>query len=40
MGENEEDLSKAKRQLWYAIVALLFINIPGTLYEAFHKTEH
>jgi len=28
MGSNDETLSKAKRQLWYFLVALLFINIP------------
>lgn len=37
MGSNEEQLSSAKRQIWYAAVALVFINIPGTLYEAFYK---
>jgi len=28
MGSNEEQLSASKRQIWYALVALLFINIP------------
>jgi len=37
MGSNEEQLSSSKRQLWYALVALVFINIPGTLYESFYK---
>jgi NADH:ubiquinone oxidoreductase subunit 6 (subunit J) len=37
MGSDEEKLSSAKRQIWYAAVALIFINIPGTLYEAFYK---
>lgn len=37
MGSDEEKLSSAKRQLWYMLVALVFINIPGTLYEAFYK---
>jgi hypothetical protein len=37
MGSDEEQLSSAKRQIWYAAVALIFINIPGTLYEAFYK---
>lgn len=36
-GSDEEQLSSAKRQIWYALVALVFINIPGTLYEAFYK---
>ena len=37
MWSDEEQLSSAKRQIWYAAVALIFINIPGTLYEAFYK---
>ena len=37
MGSDEEQLSAAKRQIWYMLVALLFINIPGTIYEAFYK---
>ena len=37
MWSNEEQLSSSKRQLWYALVALIFINIPGTLYESFYK---
>lgn len=37
MGSDEERLSSSKRQLWYALVAIIFINIPGTLYEAFYK---
>jgi len=30
MGNNEEQLSNSKRQLWYTLIGLLFINIPGT----------
>ena len=37
MWSDEEQLSSAKRQIWYSLVALIFINIPGTLYEAFYK---
>jgi hypothetical protein len=37
MGSDEEKLSSSKRQIWYAAVALVFINIPGALYEAFYK---
>ncbi len=37
MWDNEEQLSSSKRQLWYGLVALVFINIPGTLYYAFKK---
>lgn len=40
MWDDEETLSKSKRQLWYSIVAILFINIPWSLYSAFHKTDH
>jgi len=35
MWEDEEKLSSAKRQIWYAVVALIFINIPWALYNAF-----
>jgi len=37
MGNNEEQLSNSKRQLWYTLVGLLFINIPGDIYNAFHR---
>lgn len=37
LGTDEEKLSAAKRQIWYMLVALVFINIPWTLYEAFYK---
>lgn len=37
MGSDEEQLSSAKRQIWYALVALLFLNIPGSLYNVFRK---
>jgi len=37
MWDNEEKLSSAKRQLWYWLIALIFINIPWTLYHAFKK---
>lgn len=35
---DEEELSKAKRQIWYWVVAILFINIPWTIYESFNPT--
>ncbi|PID86473.1 hypothetical protein CSB08_00635 [Candidatus Gracilibacteria bacterium] len=38
-GSDEEQLSKSKRQIWYSVVALLFINIPGTLYDSFNTGE-
>ncbi len=34
MGTDEEKLSKSKRQLWYMFIALVFINIPWTIYSA------
>ncbi len=40
MWANEEDLAKAKRQIWYSVVALLFINMPKELYNAFHRADH
>ena len=40
MWDNEEQLSSSKRQLWYGIVALIFINIPWTLYQAFKKDSY
>lgn len=36
-GQDEEKLTWAKKQLRYSLVAMLFINIPGTLYDAFRK---
>ncbi len=35
LGDNEEELSKWKRQIWYSVIGIIFVNIPGTLYEAF-----
>lgn len=35
MWDDEKQLSNAKRSIWYAIVGLLFINIPTTLYMSF-----
>lgn len=35
MWDDEKQLSNAKRSVWYAILWLLFINIPTTLYMAF-----
>ncbi len=37
MGTNEEQLSGAKRQIYYALIAIIFINIPGYLFNAFYK---
>ena len=39
MWSNEEQLSSAKRQIWYAAIALVFINIPESLYKVFVKDE-
>lgn len=35
MWDNEEMLSSSKKWLWYALLWLLFVNIPWNLYEAF-----
>ncbi len=35
MWTNEEQLSSSKRQLWYTLIWLVFINIPWTLYKVF-----
>lgn len=40
MGSDEEKLSAAKRQLWYMLVALVFINIPGALFNAFYRWDN
>jgi len=38
MGRDEGKLSEAKRSVRYAVLALFFINIPGTLYSAFFSS--
>lgn len=35
MWTDEEQLTSSKRQLWYTVIAFVFINIPGSLYQAF-----
>ncbi|MBW7954680.1 hypothetical protein H3C61_02620 [Candidatus Gracilibacteria bacterium] len=35
MGSDEARLSESKRSIWYAIIGLLFVNIPGLLYSSF-----
>jgi len=37
MWSDEEKLSASKRQIWYSIVALVFINIPESIYRVFIK---
>ncbi len=37
MWDDEQKLSEAKRSIRYAIIWLLFINIPTTLYDAFSQ---
>ncbi|MDQ7023409.1 MAG: hypothetical protein Q9M97_07955 [Candidatus Gracilibacteria bacterium] len=34
MGSDEGELTKAKSQLWYSLIAIVFINVPGVMYEA------
>jgi len=36
MGTDEDKLSKSKNQLWYSLIALVFINIPWTIYSAIY----
>jgi len=33
MGTDEDKLTKWKNQLWYSLVAIMFINIPWTIYK-------
>jgi len=40
MWDDEESLSSAKRQIWYSVVAMFFVNIPWSLYSAFHQTDY
>ena len=40
MWSNEEDLTKSKKQIMYSVIAILFINMPGTLYQAFKKKDY
>lgn len=35
MWTDEESLSSSKRNLWYALIWLLFVNIPWTIYNSF-----
>lgn len=35
MWTNEDQLSRSKRSIWYALIWLVFINVPWTLYNAF-----
>lgn len=38
MWTDEDQLSSSKRQLWYTVVAFVFINIPWALFNAFNST--
>lgn len=38
MGTDEDQLSSAKRQIRYSVIAFIFINIPGTIYKSFNST--
>lgn len=35
MGSDEGQLSESKRSLWYALIGLFFINMPGSILKAF-----
>lgn len=37
MWNDEEELSKAKRQIWYSGIWLVFINIPWSIYEVLKR---
>jgi len=37
MWSDEESITKSKNQIRYSMVALIFINIPGTLYSLFYN---
>ena len=39
MWSDEEKLSTAKRQIYYTLMWLVFINIPGTIYNIFVSTK-
>jgi len=38
MWSDEDQLSSAKRQLWYSIIAFVFINIPWAIFNSFNST--
>ena len=40
MWSDEEELKTAKRQIRYSIIWIIFINIPGSLYDAFNKESY
>lgn len=40
MWTNEDELSKSKRSIRYTLVWLVFINIPGTIYNAFKQDNY
>ncbi len=40
MWSDEDELSKSKRSIRYTLIWLIFINIPGTLYNAFKKDNY
>lgn len=35
MWTDEEKIKSAKRQIWYSLIWIIFINIPWTIYDAF-----
>jgi len=37
MWTDEDKLTKWKNQLWYSLVAIMFINIPWTIYKVIHS---
>lgn len=37
MWTDEDKIKSAKKQIWYALIWIIFVNIPWTIYEAFYK---
>ena len=40
MWSDEEKLSSSKRQIWYVLIAIIFINVPGSLFDALRPASH
>ena len=37
MWDDEDKLTKSKNQIWYTLIALVFINIPWSIYQAINR---
>ena len=38
-GSDDAKLTKSKTQIWYALIAIVFINVPWTIFNAIYKKE-